>query len=42
MKLDAIYTRGFETQSFAISNAEEVSDHCALWANLMARRQDLR
>lgn len=38
MKLDAIYTRGFATDRFAVSNADEVSDHCALWANLSARR----
>lgn len=38
MKLDAIYTRGFDTQRFAVSNAAEVSDHAALWANLIARR----
>ena len=38
MKLDAIYTRGFDTKNFAVSNAEEVSDHCALWANLIAHR----
>jgi endonuclease/exonuclease/phosphatase family metal-dependent hydrolase len=38
MKLDAIYTRGFDADGFAVSNAHEVSDHCALWANLTARR----
>ena len=32
MKLDAIYTRGFETTGFATSNAKSISDHCALWA----------
>jgi endonuclease/exonuclease/phosphatase family metal-dependent hydrolase len=32
MKLDAIYTRGFDTLRFATSNAKEISDHCALWA----------
>ena len=38
MKLDAIYTRGFNTRTFAVSKAAEVSDHLALWANLQARR----
>ncbi len=38
MKLDAIYTRGFEVQRFAVSHADDVSDHLALWANLIARR----
>jgi len=38
MKLDAIYTRGFDANGFAVSNADEVSDHCALWANLIARQ----
>lgn len=37
MKLDAIYTRGFATTKFAVSNARDVSDHLALWANLSAR-----
>ena len=32
MKLDAIYTRGFDTLRFATSNAKEISDHLALWA----------
>jgi len=32
MKLDAIYTRGFETVRFATSNAKEISDHLAVWA----------
>jgi endonuclease/exonuclease/phosphatase family metal-dependent hydrolase len=36
MKLDAIYTRGFETLRFATSNAKEISDHLALWAVLRA------
>ncbi len=38
MKLDAIYTRGFDVQRFAVSHADDVSDHLALWANLIARR----
>lgn len=32
MKLDAIYTRGFETLRFATSHARNISDHLALWA----------
>lgn len=32
MKLDAIYTRGFDTVRFATSNAKNISDHIALWA----------
>ena len=32
MKLDAIYTRGFETLRFATSHANDISDHLALWA----------
>jgi endonuclease/exonuclease/phosphatase family metal-dependent hydrolase len=32
MKLDAIYTRGFDTLRFATSNARNISDHLALWA----------
>jgi endonuclease/exonuclease/phosphatase family metal-dependent hydrolase len=32
MRLDAIYTRGFQTYRFATSNADHVSDHVALWA----------
>lgn len=38
MKLDAIYTRGFDTHRFAVAHAQNVSDHLALWANLVARR----
>ncbi|MBL0219202.1 MAG: endonuclease/exonuclease/phosphatase family protein [Myxococcales bacterium] len=38
MKLDAIYTRGFATHEFAVAHAQDVSDHLALWANLVARR----
>ncbi|MCX5744685.1 MAG: endonuclease/exonuclease/phosphatase family protein, partial [Proteobacteria bacterium] len=34
MKLDAIYTRGFATTGFATANADEISDHIALWANV--------
>ena len=34
MKLDAIYTRGFETVRFATSNAKDISDHLAVWAVL--------
>jgi endonuclease/exonuclease/phosphatase family metal-dependent hydrolase len=32
MRLDAIYTRGFETRRFATARARDVSDHLALWA----------
>lgn len=32
MKLDAIYTRGFDTKNFAVAHAKDVSDHMALWA----------
>jgi endonuclease/exonuclease/phosphatase family metal-dependent hydrolase len=34
MRLDAIYTRGFETTKFAVSDAKRVSDHLALWAQM--------
>jgi endonuclease/exonuclease/phosphatase family metal-dependent hydrolase len=34
MKLDAIYTRGFETLTFATADARNISDHLALWAML--------
>jgi endonuclease/exonuclease/phosphatase family metal-dependent hydrolase len=34
MKLDAIYTRDFDTLRFATSNAKNISDHLALWAVL--------
>ncbi|MBL9017570.1 MAG: endonuclease/exonuclease/phosphatase family protein [Myxococcales bacterium] len=34
MKLDAIYTRGFSTRRFAVSDARSVSDHLALWAEV--------
>ncbi len=36
MKLDAIYTRGFDTLRFSTSNAKEISDHLALWAVMRA------
>jgi len=32
MKVDAIYTRGFETVRFATSNAKNILDHLAVWA----------
>jgi endonuclease/exonuclease/phosphatase family metal-dependent hydrolase len=38
MKLDAIYTRGFETRRFATARAEDVSDHLALWATVRSTR----
>ena len=34
MKLDGIYTRGFDTLEFATADARNVSDHLALWAVL--------
>jgi endonuclease/exonuclease/phosphatase family metal-dependent hydrolase len=34
MKLDGIYTRGFDTVKFATADARNVSDHLALWATL--------
>jgi endonuclease/exonuclease/phosphatase family metal-dependent hydrolase len=34
MKLDAIYTRGFDTLSFATAAAQNASDHLALWAKM--------
>jgi endonuclease/exonuclease/phosphatase family metal-dependent hydrolase len=37
MRLDAIYTRGFETTKFAVAKAADVSDHLPLWATLVAR-----
>jgi endonuclease/exonuclease/phosphatase family metal-dependent hydrolase len=37
MKLDAIYTRGFDTLAFATADARNVSDHLALWARLQRR-----
>jgi len=36
MKLDGIYTRGFKTLAFSTADAEDVSDHLALWAELAA------
>lgn len=37
MKLDAIYTRGFDTKRFATSRVHDVSDHMALWAYVEPR-----
>ncbi len=34
MKLDGIYTRGFDTTAFATARAKDVSDHLALWATM--------
>ena len=34
MRLDALYTRGFQTTKFAVSDAQRVSDHLALWAQM--------
>ncbi len=39
MKLDAIYTRGFDVPRFATSNASEISDHIALWASLVPQNR---
>jgi endonuclease/exonuclease/phosphatase family metal-dependent hydrolase len=37
MRLDAIYTRGFDTQKFAVATAANVSDHLPLWATIKPR-----
>jgi endonuclease/exonuclease/phosphatase family metal-dependent hydrolase len=37
LKLDAIYTRGFETMDFGTARARDISDHLALWAVVTAR-----
>lgn len=34
MKLDAIYTRGFDTVRFSTADAQSLSDHYALWADV--------
>jgi endonuclease/exonuclease/phosphatase family metal-dependent hydrolase len=34
MKLDAIYTRGFATRMYAVTQADNISDHFALWAEV--------
>lgn len=34
MKLDGIYTRGFDTKKFATADARNISDHLALWATV--------
>jgi endonuclease/exonuclease/phosphatase family metal-dependent hydrolase len=39
MRLDAIYTRGFETRRFATARAQDVSDHLALWAAVRPSQQ---
>ena len=31
---DALYTRGFQTTKFAVSDAQRLSDHLALWAQM--------
>ena len=36
MKLDAIYTRGFQTYEFATAHGLDISDHLALWARMTA------
>lgn len=38
MRLDAIYTRGFETLTFATRDAGNISDHLALWADVRPTR----
>ena len=40
MKLDAIYRRGFDTVRFATADADDISDHFALWAVLDRRSTD--
>jgi endonuclease/exonuclease/phosphatase family metal-dependent hydrolase len=42
MKLDGIYTRGFETKRFATAHAKDVSDHMALWATVAVKREPVR
>jgi endonuclease/exonuclease/phosphatase family metal-dependent hydrolase len=37
MKLDAIYTRGFDTRYFGTAHAKDVSDHLALWATMASK-----
>lgn len=37
MRLDGIYTRGFDTLRFATADAANISDHLALWAEVRAR-----
>jgi endonuclease/exonuclease/phosphatase family metal-dependent hydrolase len=37
MKLDGIYTRGFDTKRFATARAQDVSDHLALWATVATK-----
>jgi endonuclease/exonuclease/phosphatase family metal-dependent hydrolase len=37
MRLDAIYTRGFDTETFAVATAANVSDHLPLWATVERR-----
>lgn len=37
MKLDGIYTRGFVVRQFATAQAEDVSDHLALWAAMQLK-----
>lgn len=37
MRLDGIYTRGFDTLKFATADADNISDHLALWAELRAK-----
>jgi endonuclease/exonuclease/phosphatase family metal-dependent hydrolase len=34
MKLDGIYTRGFDTLAYSTAKAQKVSDHLALWATM--------
>jgi len=42
MKLDGIYTRGFETKRFATAHAADVSDHLALWAVVASKPMPAR
>jgi endonuclease/exonuclease/phosphatase family metal-dependent hydrolase len=41
MKLDGIYTRGFDTKAFATANARNISDHLALWATMQPAHADV-
>jgi hypothetical protein len=42
MKLDAIYTRGFDTKYFGTAHAHDVSDHLALWATVSSKPVPMR
>lgn len=38
MKLDGIFTRGFDTHAFGTARGRDISDHLALWAVMTLRR----